>query len=33
MELQLNSITRFAPIITTSNRNSKTLFVDGVKIE
>ena len=33
MELQLNSNTRFAPVITNSNKNSKTLFDDGVKIE
>ena len=33
MELKLNSNTRFVPIITNSNKNSKTLFVDGVTIE
>ena len=33
MELQLSSNTRFAPVISTSNKNSKTVFVDGVTIE
>ena len=33
MELKLNSNTCFAPVITTSNKNSKTIFVDGVTIE
>ena len=33
MESQLNRNTRFVPIITTSNKNSKTVFVDGATIE
>ena len=33
MELQLNSNTRFARVKTTSDKFSKTLFVDGVTIE
>ena len=33
MELQLDRNSRFARVITTSNKNSKTLFVDGVTIE
>ena len=33
MELKLNNNTRFARVITTSNKNSITLFVDGDTIK